>query len=115
VKRHIFFHGNQENPYPYIKEADLLLITSFHEAAPLVIDEAMCLGIPVMSTRTTSADDMIASRKLGWVVGTTQADINNALLNVVKEKDVLFELKHDLLTRRYDNSLAVKSFDSILE
>ena len=38
----VIFYGNKQNPYPYIKNADLFLLTSYHEAAPMVFDEAAC-------------------------------------------------------------------------
>lgn len=32
--------GNLKNPYPYFKAADIVLVPSYHEAAPMVFDEA---------------------------------------------------------------------------
>ena len=47
-----------DNPYGYIKAADLLLIPSYNEAAPLVIGEAAGLETPILSTETSSAKEM---------------------------------------------------------
>lgn len=51
--------GEQRDPYQYLVQADWLLVPSFHEAAPMVFDEAMLLGIKVITTNTTSAEEMI--------------------------------------------------------
>ena len=53
--------GEQENPYRYMLNADYLLVPSLHEAAPMVFDEANILGLPIISTNTTSASEMVAS------------------------------------------------------
>lgn len=51
--------GEQKDPYHYLHHADYLLLPSFHEAAPMVFDEAKLMGIPVITTNTTSAEEMI--------------------------------------------------------
>lgn len=60
--------GEMKNPYGYLKAADLLLIPSVSEAAPMVIGEAACLGTPVLTTETSSAKEMVEATGYGWVV-----------------------------------------------
>ena len=55
--------GEQTNPYRFMKNADYLLVPSYHEAAPMVFDEARILGLRVISTPTTSAEEMLDSQK----------------------------------------------------
>ena len=67
--------GQQKNPYGYIKAADLLLIPSYSEAAPLVIGEAAALGTPILSVETSSAREMIAETGYGWVCDNSEEDM----------------------------------------
>lgn len=53
------FLGFQSNPYPYLKCSDLFLLTSDSEGLPTVICEALCLGLPVVSTRITGAEELL--------------------------------------------------------
>ena len=53
--------GEQRDPYQYLNHVDWLLVPSFHEAAPMVFDEAKLMGIKVITTKTTSAEEMIGS------------------------------------------------------
>lgn len=57
----VFLHGALQNPFPYMAAADFLLLPSFHEAAPLVIGEAEALGLPVLTTDTCSARELVGS------------------------------------------------------
>lgn len=50
LKDKVFLLGNKDNPYPWIKNASLLLSNSLHEGLSLVIIEAMMLDIPIIST-----------------------------------------------------------------
>lgn len=79
----VTFHGMVEDPLPLIREADLLLLTSEHEAAPLVIDEAIALGTPVLTTQTLSSNSQVLSRDAGWVTGHAPEEIAVAVADVV--------------------------------
>ncbi|MTC78876.1 glycosyltransferase [Providencia sp. wls1916] len=50
ITNYVHFLGFQSNPYPYISNAKLLLLTSDSEGLPTVIIESLILGIPVIST-----------------------------------------------------------------
>lgn len=46
--------GFQVNPYPWLAQAELLVLCSDHEGLPNVIIEALALGVPVVSTDCAS-------------------------------------------------------------
>jgi glycosyltransferase involved in cell wall biosynthesis len=47
--KHVSLVGEQQNPFPWIAAADVLLLTSRFEAFALVLVEAMVCGVPVIS------------------------------------------------------------------
>ena len=114
VKDHVIFYGSQHNPYRFLPNADLLLISSYHEAAPLVIDEARCFGIPVLSTNTSSAEDMISKRELGWVCDNSQEALNQAMLNLLEDPTQLREKKIKIMRTECTNEAAVSAFNGIM-
>lgn len=59
LENRVIMLGEQSDPYQYLYQADWLLVPSFHEAAPMVFDEAKLMGIKVITTNTTSAEEMI--------------------------------------------------------
>lgn len=63
VADRVSFAGHQENPYPYLLAADLLLSPSSTEGFGLAVCEAMALGIPVVSTRTAGTAEILAGNR----------------------------------------------------
>jgi glycosyltransferase involved in cell wall biosynthesis len=49
----VVFCGFVFNPYPLIKNASALVLTSFWEGQPIVVLEALALGIPFLTTNST--------------------------------------------------------------
>lgn len=53
------FEGNQVNPYPYIKHADLFVHPSYVESFGIVVTEALALGVPCVVTKSTGVMDFL--------------------------------------------------------
>lgn len=60
--------GEQYNPYPYIAKANLFALTSRYESYPTVINEALALGTPIISTPIPPAFEMLTGTRRGGVV-----------------------------------------------
>ncbi len=115
LQKQAVFYGEQKNPYRFMVNADLLLITSYHEAAPLVIDEAYALGIPVLTVETTSSREMVTERAGGWVCDNSQQGINEALVGVLSQPEVLRKKKGDLSKMQVNNTEAYNQFKELIE
>ena len=50
VAARVFFAGFQMNPYPFIRAANVLAVSSDYEGLGMVLLEAMAIGTPVIST-----------------------------------------------------------------
>lgn len=79
----IILHGEQENPYRFMKNATFLLVPSYHEAAPMVFNEAQVLGLPILTTNTLSAIEMVQETGIGWVCENTDDSIMKYLRYVL--------------------------------
>ena len=107
--------GELENPYGYMQAADVLLIPSVSEAAPMVIGEAACLGTPVLTTETSSAHEMVEQPGLGWVCQNTVEGIRNGIESLLSRPDVLKERREHIRTLAFDNACARKQISELIE
>ena len=114
LEKNVRLLGELKNPYGGMKEADLLLIPSFAEAAPLVIGEAASLGTPVLSTKTSSSEEMIESTGYGWVCENSEEGIRNGLLAILKHPSLIREKKTELLNRKFTDRKAVQRFSDLM-
>lgn len=75
LEDYFFLKGFIKPPYPYMKQSDILLISSESEGFSLVACEAFCLGVPVVSTKTSGPTELIKSSKAGLLVNENIDDI----------------------------------------
>lgn len=115
LEKHVCFYGQQENPYRFMKNADLFLLTSYHEAAPMVIEEARCLNLPVLTVETTSSAEMVIGEGCGWVCDNTQEAIDRALIQVLSDDLAMDTVKNRMRTQSADNTVAVRQFAELIE
>lgn len=103
--------GNKDNPYYFIKNASYLLLPSQHEAAPMVFGEAVCLGVPIISTATCSAIELVQDRGVGVVVDNSYEGIYEGLKKVIKNNMNIFIVNGD---EQAINVNAMNQFDRFL-
>ncbi|MBQ9784238.1 MAG: glycosyltransferase [Clostridia bacterium] len=103
----IILEGEQTNPYRYVKNADYLLLASFHEAAPMVFDEAMTLSVPILTTNTLSAKELVAQRGVGMVCDGDDASLYTLL------KDALTQKNEGLLSHTPSNAQCIAQFRAL--
>lgn len=65
IEKNTFLLGFKENPYPYIKEADIFISSSRYEGYSLVVAEALCLEKPVIATKCTGPVELLDNGKYG--------------------------------------------------
>lgn len=102
----IYLHGQQSNPYRYLKNAHLLFVPSYHEGAPMVFFEAAHLGVPILSTDTSSAKELVEDTGYGWVCVNTEEEIQKALIKLLSQP-LLYEETRQKMTSPQDNAMAI--------
>lgn len=106
--------GMLNNPYGYIQAADLLLIPSDNEAAPLVIGEAASLGTPVLSMETSSAREMIQMPGIGWVCENSEEAMAESLRELLMNPAELETVQNCLENYTNSNQSAVNLFQNCI-
>lgn len=108
LQNYISFCGNQVNVSKYLKNADILLHVSRQEAAPMVFDEANFFNIPVLSSKTTSAIEMIENRGAG-IVGDSFNDLYDKFIYMLNNN---FD-KNSIIKK--DNKESIRQLKEVLD
>lgn len=98
----VHFLGYMDNPYPYIKASDYLLLLSDYETWGNVISEAKVLGVPCMVADFPSAKEQIENEKNGIIIPLECDDYTHYVQKLVKMKDIF---KQNLNGFKYINEI----------
>lgn len=71
--------GPKDNPFPYLKQAQLFICPSYHESFGLALIEAMLLKIPIITTDTVGGKYLTQNNKLAYCVKNDDLSIQNAI------------------------------------
>lgn len=110
------YTGFTRNPFPHIKAADIMLVTSDFEGFCLVVCEAQCLGVPVISTPTAGPCEIIGNNEYGIISGFDTESLFEHLKYLVENPEERKRIAEQALSRpdNYSISKAIKALDNLL-
>ncbi len=86
---HILGNLNIEDVQSELSKANCLVIPSFQEHAPLAVEEAMAVGVPVVGARVGAIAEMVEHGKTGFLVDPYDIeDIAEAILRILCEESL---------------------------
>ncbi|WP_246034282.1 glycosyltransferase [Empedobacter tilapiae] len=87
--------GTKINPYPYIKNADYFVLPTRSEAYPLVINEALALEKPIISTNVGGIPEMVDGGVDGILVNYDEEEIYEAMKKVFTQPELIEKIKQN--------------------
>ena len=115
LKEKVILTGLLLNPYPLIKYADILVITSVYEAQPMVANEALILGTPVITTNYSTAYTLVKDNINGVICENSCDSITNAILKYIEDGRFANSLKCGAEAFEYDNNSIVNSLRKLID
>lgn len=109
--------GFKENPYPYIKGADLVICSSIHESYCLVVAESLVLGTPVLSTKCTGPIELLDNGKYGMLVENSHEGLESGIERMVTDKKMLKHYRKMATERKsfFNVNRCVSEFEKLFE
>lgn len=95
----VFLQGYHKNPMPFLKEADVFVSSSLSEGFPLVICEALCLGLPVVATKNAGSEEVLSKGKYGLLTEQDEFLLYKALKAVIENVALRDDLRNKALER----------------
>lgn len=88
IEKQVSLPGNKKNLHEQIKNAEMFLLSSDYEGMPNALIEAMCMGLPCISTKVSGATDLISHGKNGLLVELDdQKGFEKAMLELLAQKE----------------------------
>ena len=87
------FEGNQPNPYPYLKNADLFVHPSYVESQGIVVLEAMALGLPCVVTKSLGPCEFIEDEVNGLLTEQSPESLAEQVLRILQDKELYERIK----------------------
>lgn len=113
----IIITGFQDNPYPFMAQGDIYVQTSYEEAQPLVLLEAMVLGKPIVSTKTVGGQYILDNGNKGVLTGFSGKEIGEAVLNLIKRPALRkqYENLYTLEDNLREKEIYIQKWNQLLE
>lgn len=93
----VILHGNKFNPYPWIKQADLMVHVSPVESFGLVLTEAMALGTPCIAVESAGSREII-NKVNGIRVKFSAEEIAEAIIAIIENPNRLETMRKEGIT-----------------
>ena len=110
ISSNVCFLGVTENPYPFIRQADIFVQTSKFEGKSIVIDEAKVLQKLIICTNYTTVYDSINDRVTGIICNMDENSISESIMLLVKDETLRKKIRENLKDFKEGNSNEVKKY-----
>jgi len=126
ISEYVSFEGNQNNPYVYMKNANVFVLSSRWEGLPNVLIEALICGVPVVATdcpvggsreilepnatNKNQLDDLLKRVDSGFLVPIrSEVVMSEAMVDILSEKHFKF------YPERFSTTRIMGLYDNIVE
>ena len=90
--------GFQSNPYKYMKNSKLLIMTSIYEGVPMCALEAMALGLPIISTPTDGLVEIIDQNENGFYSEKNE-ELSAEIIKILKDDKVYKKMSSSAINK----------------
>lgn len=111
----VFFIGTRENPYPYIKNADVVVQTSRHEGKSIVLDEAKILNKLIVCTNYDTVKDQLIDGKEGVISSFEVKEFANSIIELLADDNKMQEIVNYLSSHEYGNEQVISLYNQLFQ
>ena len=107
--------GVRENPYPYIKNCDIVVQSSRFEGKSIVLDEAKILAKPIAATAYSTVKDQIIDGSEGVICEMSSQGIADGINKLLKDEQLLHGMELYLSQHEYGNQQEVQKYMDLID
>lgn len=115
VRENFVFLGLKSNPYPYIRQCDIVVHPSFFEGKSVALDEVKILAKPVVVTNFTTVGDQFEDGVNASIVDMTPESIAGGIIQLMTDEEKRKSYADYLQAHQRDNTGEVEKIYKLLE
>lgn len=115
LEKHVILTGAKDNPYVYMKNADIYVQTSRFEGYCLALCEARILDKPIVTTDFDVVGDQIVNEQNGLIVSMTGQAIADGIRRLVDDEALRSRLIENLKHEKKGNTEEIEKLYALLE
>ena len=105
--------GSKKNPYPYMKQADYIILTSDYEGFPVIYLESIVLNKKIITTIDVSDESIIINNNYGYIISKDINLMKNEVEDILKHDSLVYkQINFDELSKDKMKKLE-KIFDEV--
>lgn len=110
--------GFQNNPYAFMREADIMACSSDYEGFSTFVTEALILGKPIVTTDVSGMRELLGDSEFGLITAAEDEAFCEGLKSVLQKEDAELRQMHIAASQRgktFETSVLVKQTELFLE
>lgn len=100
----VLLPGFKENPYKYVKSADLFVCSSLHEGYSTAVTESLIVGTPVITTLCSGMEELLCDGSCGIITPNNEEALYASLKKLIENKSDIEKWVEKALLRGKDFS-----------
>ena len=100
----VYMPGFIENPYPFMREADLLACSSIYEGYSTFMTEGVILGKPIVTTDVSGMRELLGDSEFGLIVGNDDEEFCQGLKRMLMDAGIREQYEKAAASRSRDFS-----------
>lgn len=114
IRENVIFAGLKQNPWPYFKHADLIVVPSRLDGLPYVAVEALAVGTPMVATDCPGGIRELTDESKWIVLAPPEDPKALAEAIVARLKEPKSNLEPSVQLSKFDLQEAVNEYDRLL-
>lgn len=109
--------GFKENPWKYVKRADLFVCSSWKEGFSTAVTESLIVGTPVVTTSCSGMQEMLGESEYGLIVENEEKALYDGITKLLTDKQLLEHYKRQAAKRGrwFDTEKNVREVEKLLD
>jgi glycosyltransferase involved in cell wall biosynthesis len=112
--QHFKLLGIKENPYPFIKKADIYVQPSRNEGKSIALDEAKILGKPIVVTNFSTAKNQIKHQENGIITEINPESLAIGIKKLIENKELRNKLIENVLNEDMDTQQEINKLYNLI-